>query len=56
MSTNTTQDRLQQAKDALLHALRSAQSELKPADVKRIEKLAGDTESLQQRIKTRYKD
>jgi hypothetical protein len=56
VSTSTTQDRLQQAKDALLHALRAAEKELKPADVKKVERLVGQTEALQGTIKHKYKD
>jgi hypothetical protein len=54
MTASTTKDRLQKAKDALLHALHAAERELKPADVKRVEKLVGTTEALQQKISSNY--
>ena len=54
MNYSTTKDRLQQAKDALLFALHAAEQELKPADVKRLEKIAAATESLQASLRIKY--
>ena len=54
MTAQTTHDRMQQAKDALLYALHAAERELKPADVKRVESLVARTESLQASLRIKY--
>lgn len=46
----TTKDRLQQAKDALLFALHSAQHELPAKLIKELESITGKTEALQYKI------
>jgi hypothetical protein len=42
-----TSNRLQQAKDALIHALQAAQKKAKPADIRKLETIIGKTEALQ---------
>lgn len=49
-----TQDLLGQAKDKLMSALRAAESELKVADLRKLEKLTADAEALQARLAARY--
>lgn len=49
-----TQDLLSQAKDMLMSALRAAESELKPGDVKRLETLTAQAETLQARLAANY--
>lgn len=53
-SATKTQDLLGQAKDKLMSALRVAESELKAADLKKLEKLTADAEALQARLADRY--
>lgn len=51
-----TQDAMQQAKDALMHALRVAEQEgLPPALVKQIDTLTGKAEALQHKLKAKAK-
>lgn len=50
--TSRTEDALQRAKDALLHALRVAEDEKVPAGLrKQIETLTGKAEALQWKLK-----
>ena len=51
MTTTVTQDRIARAKDALMYALRSAENELNKKDCEKLDKLVGEVEALQNKIK-----
>lgn len=53
--TYTTRDRIRSAKDALMYALRSAESELAAADLRKLETITGKLEALQSSLERKAK-